>query len=435
MPKNSKFKREVRARKERTGESYMQSREALLASANGDSPTEPLGIRGQIQAVLNAQPDLSYLGFRTWFPRRNNRAEDVAKESAEFKDNRNYMLSDDVVQQIEACLNYLALVRKTRTAKPKGDSNYPSSYGMKHEVQAWCTAAGKKDEGAYIANGAFIVAALIAGFPIHREDIQSPNCAVGVEREDTRAVREGKDPREWRKTTTFVKWLFAQAGREDPVGDLARDCKVDFKFPRQGNVTEIRSYLSHYGNHVQEAFAEAHLEYQNHPQKVQPDAMPKEKMTYLEKDGFWRNLLILGINEGLRQKIFGLGANENFWPTPNNGHNNNATYSWTRNGRSLVAQVRDIGYGELSVVVLVEPTPKGLEEVMWVSHRPASEWRKRARAVAFGWLERQKGPHIMGFTKDKAKHLCFLPPDSIPLLRELGEEAVAGYAREGKFYL
>lgn len=54
-------------------------------------------------------------------------------------------------------------------------------------------------------------AALIAGVPIHPENPRSPNCYIGVEPEDVSAL-EGKDPREWRKTTKFVKCLFAQAG-------------------------------------------------------------------------------------------------------------------------------------------------------------------------------------------------------------------------------
>jgi hypothetical protein len=49
---------------------------------------------------------------------------------------------------------------------------------------------------------------------------------------------------EWRKLTAFLKLLFAEPGRGDPIGNLAGDCKADFKFPRQENVAAIRSYLS-----------------------------------------------------------------------------------------------------------------------------------------------------------------------------------------------
>lgn len=134
------------------------------------------------------------------------------------------------------------------------------------EVEAWLGARGKTDDDRYIGNGAFIVAALVAGFPIHRsEPGRSPNCSVGANRDDVRAVREGKDPREWRKTTAFVKWLFEQAGRGDPVGDLGEDCKSDFKFPRRGNVAELHSYLARYGDHIEEAFEAARREYRALP--------------------------------------------------------------------------------------------------------------------------------------------------------------------------
>lgn len=263
MPENAKFKKLIRARMERTGETYTQSRDALLRERDeGVAVVTPDPLRASIRVVLDTQPDLSYRGFRTWLvPRGGDLAEKVAKEAADFEQQRAYLLTDDAVQQVEACLAYLALVRKTRTARPKDDSSPPGSYTMKHQVQAWRTAAGKRDEGAYVANGAFIVAALVAGVPVHREDIRSPNCYVGVNREDVRAVSEGKDPRDWRKTTAFVKWLFDQAGRGDPVGDLAEDCKGDFKFPRRGNVAELRSYLARYGDHIQEAFEAARREY------------------------------------------------------------------------------------------------------------------------------------------------------------------------------
>jgi hypothetical protein len=52
--------------------------------------------------------------------------------------------------------------------------------------------SGERDKD--IGNGAFIVAAVVAGFPIHRVEPQSSNRAVGVDRDDVRAVREGNDP-------------------------------------------------------------------------------------------------------------------------------------------------------------------------------------------------------------------------------------------------
>lgn len=259
MPENAKFKKLIRARMERTGETYTQARDALLRERDeGVVVVTPDPLRASIQAVLDAQPDLSYFGFRT----RPGRGEDASAAAAEFAEKRAHLLSADGVQQVGKCLEYLALVRKTRTARPADGRSTPGSYGLKHDVEAWLAARGKTDDNGYIGNGAFIVAALVAGFPLHRsEPGRSPNCSVGVNREDVRAVSEGKDPREWRKTTAFVKWLFAQAGRGDPVGDLAGDAKADFKFPRRGNIAELRSYLSFFGEHTEAAFEAARREY------------------------------------------------------------------------------------------------------------------------------------------------------------------------------
>lgn len=45
------------------------------------------------------------------------------------------------------------------------------------------------------------------------------------------------------ETGNFTRWLFDQADRDDPVGDLARDAKADPNFP-DGDVGECLNYLS-----------------------------------------------------------------------------------------------------------------------------------------------------------------------------------------------
>jgi len=252
----NKIKRAIRARMKNTGESYSTARIHVLA-ARGPTQTPPKveldPTRRDIDAALESYPTLTYRGFG------------IAEDSlpGELQRQRQMLFTDDAVRQVEQCLAYLALVRKTRTAKPREDRHIRSSYGMKREVERWVRRTGRDGPGSYISNGAFIVAAVIAGVPIHRKDPDFINCLVGVEQDDVRAVDEGKDPREWRKMTRFVKWLFSQAGRDDIVGDLAGDSVMDFEFPRQGNVAAIRKYLSRYGDHVQEAFQAARLEYRS----------------------------------------------------------------------------------------------------------------------------------------------------------------------------
>lgn len=263
---NRKLTRAVRERMERTGESYSTARMNLLASLGADPRSDrttavcaaPLsGTALRVQGVLDAQPDLGCFGFRAPAGRTRPSAgrEDLAQE-------RLRLLSDVGVYQVEKCLAYLSLVRKEHPDWQDDEAeNILGSYVMKHEVEGWIQRTGGPGEDWYITNGAFIVAAILAGFPIHRVDISSPNCMTGINIEDVRALQLGKDPREWRVTTDFVAWLFEQAGRGDEVGLLGDDCKRDVDFPRTGNVSTIRAYLSRHGDHIQQWFKAARAEY------------------------------------------------------------------------------------------------------------------------------------------------------------------------------
>ena len=255
------IKRAARARQKKYGESYSTARMRVLATLNEPATPRSDSIEAQISRVLDEYPDLTIFGFRRV---GGNGAGAVSRASnpRAFHKERSELLEPVGVRQVERCIEYLALLPKTRSAKPREGRDLPTSYGLKHRVEGWLrSGAGRADEDAYTANGAIIVAALIAGVPIHPEDRRSPNCYIGVQREDVRALQEGKDPREWRKTSKFVKWLFAQADRPDPVGDLAGDCKRDFDFPRRGTLNAIRQYLADYGEHISELLEEARAEY------------------------------------------------------------------------------------------------------------------------------------------------------------------------------
>lgn len=61
---------------------------------------------------------------------------------------------------------------------------------------------------------------------------------------------------------TFTDWLLDQGGRDDPIGDLAKDAKADRTFPR-GDPDEVRGYLLHRASAAcLEALEEAIEEYQ-----------------------------------------------------------------------------------------------------------------------------------------------------------------------------
>ena len=53
--------------------------------------------------------------------------------------------------------------------------------------------------------------------------------------------------------------------RRTGTGDLGDDCRHDLDFPRGGNIAAVRSYLSHYGNHITDAFNAARVEYRSRP--------------------------------------------------------------------------------------------------------------------------------------------------------------------------
>jgi hypothetical protein len=223
--------------------------------AAGDRAAETLV--AEIRDVLGAHPELTSFGFRSPSNHGSGYVSE-ARTPAAFQAERAELLSAGGLEEVRACLAYLKLVRATGSARPRKDRRSFGSYGMKHEVERWLRSNGKEK---HIANGAFIAAAVLAGVPIYREDVASPNCLIGVEEEDVRALGEGIDPLTLRKKTAFVKWLFAQADRDNPIGDLARDSREDLKFPRGGNKSTIGEYLSQYDSHVTDAFEDAKREY------------------------------------------------------------------------------------------------------------------------------------------------------------------------------
>jgi hypothetical protein len=45
---------------------------------------------------------------------------------------------------------------------------------------------------------------------------------------------------------SFSLWLYRQRGRQDPVGDLARDVRDDPYWPKAAMYREYRAYLVHH---------------------------------------------------------------------------------------------------------------------------------------------------------------------------------------------
>lgn len=149
-----------------------------------------------------------------------------------------------------------------------------------------------------------------------------------------------------------------------------------------------------------------------------------ESKALFKRDRAWQNLMIAGINAGLRQKIFGLRADDNRWPGYISGSHDGVStcaYHFQLDGLPASAYVHDIGYGELAFHVVVQPTGQGMScmDAGFAS----------GEASAGGWLERRKGIWIQdssGMFKCR-RHL-------IDRLANLAISPM-GYGRKGKFHM
>jgi len=94
----------------------------------------------------------------------------------------------------------------------------------------------------------------------------------------------------------------------------------------------------------------------------------------------WRNMMVAGINAGLEQGMFGLSPEDNRWD------GDEAVYRFAFDDLPAIACVRDIGYGELSVHVAIEPTERAERHI-----RAYNAGFVAGEAFASGWLERESG--------------------------------------------
>lgn len=120
--------------------------------------------RGDIQAVLDKHLELTHFGIGLY---RQYTAEfNVKKYRATFEKERQSLL--DAVDECNRACRYLAHMNKRKTI-----NSFSSSYGLKHRVEEFIERMG--DETPYIANGAFICAAIHMGFNYKQGSYGSPN--------------------------------------------------------------------------------------------------------------------------------------------------------------------------------------------------------------------------------------------------------------------
>lgn len=144
------------------------------------------------------------------------------------------------------------------------------------------------------------------------------------------------------------------------------------------------------------------------------------------RDRAWQNLMIAGINAGLRQKVFGLRMDDNRWPgyVPNSRDGKSSyIYHFHLDGVPASAFVHDIGYGELAFHVVLQPTGKFMSSL--------DSGFSSGEASAGGWLERRKGLWLQD-SGGRGMFTC-----RKHLVDRLAGLSVtpAGYGPKGKFYM
>jgi len=113
----------------------------------------------EITEVVAANPDLSANG---WL---------CPEHEAGFEESRKFCNKPAFAEEVARALLWLS-----RHGIPQG-KHAPGSYGLKHTAEYWVRDECGLDH-AYISNGAFIVAAIIAGYSVRRFGADNPNCAL-----------------------------------------------------------------------------------------------------------------------------------------------------------------------------------------------------------------------------------------------------------------
>jgi hypothetical protein len=117
--------------------------------------------------------------------------------------------------------------------RPQSDMGRRTSYGYKHDVERW--AEETQGTHHYIANGAFITAAIEEGYLYERADEGSPN-----------AVFNMMDTRQPNAVGASPFFLFVVSRRNEPgyEGMLAEDIWYDEACPRDLTPHGLRVYLN-----------------------------------------------------------------------------------------------------------------------------------------------------------------------------------------------
>ncbi|MGH6847419.1 MAG: hypothetical protein ACREC0_08255 [Methylocella sp.] len=119
--------------------------------------------RVAIEDVLKKIPQLSMNGFGVGRPARkpDGSREGLRERQSRLIESRKEFLSNGAVEQFLLSLAFLARVQPTKTIRPN-----TNSYSLKHRAESYACSypEGDKLGPRYVSNGAFIAAAVHAGF-------------------------------------------------------------------------------------------------------------------------------------------------------------------------------------------------------------------------------------------------------------------------------
>jgi hypothetical protein len=143
----------------------------------------------------------------------------------------------------------------------------------------------------------------------------------------------------------------------------------------------------------------------------------------------WRNMLVAGINAGVEQNLFSVRAGDNRWPgySPNQNTNPSYTYEFFfQKSIPAIANVRDIGWDELSIHVALWPTERAKEFIQAGFSKFHS-----GKASAEGWLERKTGAWLQ---KSNGRPIFSCRKDKLPLIANANITPL-GFGDRGKSFM
>jgi hypothetical protein len=133
----------------------------------------------------------------------------------------------------------------------------------------------------------------------------------------------------------------------------------------------------------------------------------------------WRNMMVAAINAGLDQSIFGLDENDNRWVGENH------IYRFSFADLPAIASVSDIGFGELSIKVAIQPAR---EAEKYIQSSNAGFYA--GDAFASGWLERKDGKWL----QEQGNPINAFRRSILPIIAQTTIQP-KGYKNTGKFQM